>query len=170
MWPNMNINDFLSNFHVSQRMIMGIAFGILALVSVTLVYSIWQWHSDWSLIHQPVVQTETVKADEAKSLISSIPDNHIFGKSIGQMPITNLQMSVTGIVKMIPSDLPSKAYISIDGQPSKIFKAGDELPYGVKIDSITDDAVILEHDNRFEKLPLPREKLQFKPRNLKENN
>ena len=83
---------------------------------------------------------------------------------MSQMPVTNLQMRVTGIVKMSGQSNSSKAYISVEGQPGKIYQEGDDLPNGVRIYTISDDAVILDIDGRFEKLPLPREKLQFKSR------
>jgi hypothetical protein len=62
----------------------------------------------------------------------------------------------------------SKAYISISGQPGKIYQIGDNLPYGVKVYDITPDTVILENDGHLEKLPLPREKLLFKRKNIQE--
>ena len=58
----------------------------------------------------------------------------------------------------------SKAYISIDGQPSKIYQVGESLPSGVKVYDITPNEVVLENDGNLEKLPLPREQLKFKPK------
>src|SRR5204863_5740463 len=118
-------------------------------------------------VHQAVPPLTFPETDQVSHLIASIPQNHLFGKSEKQLPITNLQMTVTGIVKMSEPSA-SMATISINGQPGKIYKVGDDLPYGVKIDSISNDAVILENEGHFEKLPLPREKLQFKSKSFKE--
>jgi type II secretory pathway component PulC len=154
----------------SHRMLMGTLLGFGMLAIVTLALSIKQWHSDWIFVHQASSLPSLTKTANAESLMASIPENQLFGKSEGQLPVTNLQMTVTGIVKVSDqSGLVSKAYLSIDGQPSKIYKMGDDLPNGVKINSISQDAVILENDGRFEKLPLPREKLQFKPKSVKEH-
>lgn len=164
MKPIMNINEIMLNIQLSQRMMMGICLGIAMLVIATLGFSIWHWVDDWTLTRQNTAALPIIaKVDQANEVISGIPGYHIFGKPINQMPITNLQMSVTGIVKVATqSGLTSKAYLSIDGAPGKIYKLGDVLPNGVKIYSISDDAVILENDGEFEKLPLPREKLKFK--------
>jgi type II secretory pathway component PulC len=101
--------------------------------------------------------------------ITSVPNEHLFGKMVsktGAMPVTNLQFRVTGIVKVDTEKYEafSKAYISISGQPSKIYQIGDSLPYGVKVYDITSDAVILENEGHLEKLPLPREHPTFKPK------
>lgn len=139
------------------------------LVGSTLFYSLWQWHTDWLFTHQPVpVTTQAAKTNETSLLIAAIPKEHLFGKSVANdVPITNLQFRVTGIVKS--DNESSKAYISIANQPSKIVRTGDSLPYGVKVYAITKDAIILENEGRLEKLPLPREPLEFKPRHAEES-
>lgn len=166
----MNVNDFILKLPLSQRMLMGICLGFVFLIIITVAISSSQWHKDWTLIHPdatpPLALIQTSQTDE---LIAAIPEDHLFGKPLGQMPITNLQMTVTGIVKLSDSSgFASKATISIAGQPGKVYKVGDELPYGVKIHAISEDAVILANNGQFEKLPLPREKLIFKPRSFKE--
>lgn len=159
---NLNFNDL--NIQLSHRHVMGICIGLSILVFITFISSIWQWHNDWVFIHQDSKMPAITKID-TNELIASIPENHIFGKAMSQMPITNLQMRVTGIVKTSDqSGLPSKAYISVEGQPGKIYQQGDDLPNGVRINTISQDAVILDIEGRLEKLPLPREKLQFKSR------
>lgn len=148
------------------------ALGCLALL--TLGLSIWQWHKDWVTAHPQVsFKDNHVNTDETTVMIAAIPEEHIFGQAfskIGQVPITNLQLRVTGIVKTESEQTgtQSKAYISISGQPSKIFQVGDSLPYGVKVYDIISNAIILENKGHLEKLPLPREKLEFNARNLQE--
>lgn len=168
----MNVNDMIANLNINigqigQRGVIAICASFAALICLTLVYAFWQWHSDWVLVHQTTTIPSVTRSDEAADMIASIPSEHIFGKAFskgGEVPITNLQLRVTGIVKVDAEDGIefSKAYISISGQPSKIYQIGDSLPYGVKVYSISADAVILENDGHLEKLPLPREKLQFK--------
>jgi hypothetical protein len=158
----MNFNDL--NIHFTHRTMMGICIGLAMLVCITFTYSAWQWRSDWVLAHEDTARMPVIAKNDTNNLIASIPENHIFGKAMSQMPITNLQMRVTGIVKMSGQSGASKAYISVEGQPSKIYQVGDDLPNGVTINTISGDAVILDIEGRLEKLPLPREKLQFKSR------
>jgi len=170
---NMNLSHFTLNPQFTNRLALAACIAAAVLICMTFTYSVWQWHSDWIISHQndallPVV----ANINSSDDMTASIPGEHIFGKSInklGQMPISNLQMRVTGIVKVSEqSSLISKAYISLSGQQSKIYQIGDNLPYGVKVIDITTDAVILENGSQLEKLPLPREKLKFKPGKTKE--
>lgn len=160
----------ITNINLNQKTVLAICISIGSFVLLNLGYISWQWHSDWEIAHQTVAVKETVAThDETAMMIAAIPDTHLFGKAlskVGQMPVTNLQLQVTGIVKTFSEQLgpQSKAYISISGQPGKIYLIGDSLPYGVKVYDITEDAVILENKGQLEKLVLPRQQLVFKPR------
>src|SRR5579885_1573281 len=171
----MNLNDLTVNINLSQRTALVICLGVAALACLTFGYAACQWRSDWILVHQASTEMPVLyNSNQISDLVSAIPDEHLFGTSknkLGNMPITNLQLRVTGIVKVDTEQLGaySKAYISIAGQPSKIYQVGDVLPYGVKVYDITSDAVILENDGHLEKLPLPREQLKFKPKPTGEN-
>ena len=162
------------NFNLDPRVVLSICASLAALVGVTFFYSAWQWHGDWMLAHQSITARPLIATtDETTDMIAALPDEHLFGKSLSgsEVPITNLQLHVTGIVKVESEETGSfsKAYISISGQPSKIYQIGDSLPYGVKVYDITTDTVILENGGHLEKLPLPRDSLQFKPKNIQEH-
>lgn len=150
---------------LKQQSAISICAATAALAVLTLFMALWQWHNDWALAQQSFTQTAPVVSNT--DMIARLPEDHLFGKafSTGNMPITNLQLRITGIVKVNneQGNSVSKAYISIEGQPSKIYQVGDSLPYGVKVYEITNDSVILENNGHLEKLPLPREKLQFRP-------
>ena len=168
------INRMIMHTNLKQRLVLGGSAALFALLCFTFFYALWQWRADWHLTHgetHPTLLTTT--GDTAATLIAAIPNEHLFGKSFsgGNVPITNLQLRVTGIVKQNTEQNHgySKAYISMSGQPSKIYQAGDNLAYGVKVYDITPDTVILENDGHLEKLPLPREKLQFKMRTSEES-
>lgn len=160
------------NENIKQHAALGLCALLGLVVFFTLIYAVQQWHHDWAIAHHETAAPTISNVDETADIIAAIPDEHVFGKSFSgnQVPITNLQLRVTGIVKVENEEntAVSKATISISGQPGKIYQAGDSLPYGVKIYDITSDAVILENDGHLEKLPLPREKLQFKSRNTQE--
>ena len=163
----MNVNALIDNIQQSQRTMLVIVATLGLLASIMFGFSLYQWTSDWILAHQSSTEIPSLGTNETATLIASIPDAHLFGQSLNgdEAPISSLQMHVTGIVKAENADGEnvSKAYISISGQPSKIYQIGDDLPYGVKIYDITADYVILQNDGKLEKLPLAREKLQFKP-------
>lgn len=163
----------IPTFTLQQRYVVGLCAGLSVLLFVSFIYVCWQWQKDWALAHTAITETAMVKTDESESLIAALPSEHLFGKAFsseGNVPITSLQLRVAGIVKINSegSASVSKAYISMAGQPSKIYQTGDNLPYGVKVYDIQPDAVILENDGHLEKLPLPREKLEFKPRKKEE--
>lgn len=160
------------NIQINQRYLMAATTLLGLLLAVTLIYVLTTWVQDWQLAHQTVASTVKLDSGTNAQLIANIPNQHLFGLSAtGDMPITNLELRVTGIAREADaqSENISKAYISIAGGPSKIYQVGDSLPDGVKINDITPDTVILENAGKLEKLPLPREKLQFKPREQEEN-
>jgi type II secretory pathway component PulC len=161
------------NANLQQRVTLVLC-GILGvLVCLTVIYMLQQWHNDWRLAHQELIKTANTSPQKAKeNLLAAIPSEHVFGQSFsetGSAPITNLQLRVTGIMSVTPEENGSlsKAYISMAGQSSKIYRTGDSLPYGVKIYAITPDTVILENEGHLEKLALLRERLEFKPKNIK---
>ncbi len=160
-----NVNDLLQSKYMTPRNLLILGVLLLILFCLTLLSAIWQWTADWQLTHAQMIAQAVVKTNNSAELIKAIPKEHLFGQSLsGEVPISSLQLRVTGIVKFAGSQDNSKAYISISGQPGKIYQQGDRLPYGVKIYSIASDAVILENDGHLEKLPLARPPLQFKPR------
>ncbi len=152
---------------LNQRYLLGGTAFLGLLVACTFTYVVTAWYQDWQLAHKSFTSSVKIDSNANAKLIAAIPDQHLFGlAATGDMPITNLELRVTGIVRQAnaQNENISKAYISIAGGPSKIYQVGESLPDGVKIYDITADTVILENSGQLEKLPLPREKLQFKPR------
>lgn len=157
----------ITQTNIKQRVSIAICALLSTITLITFVYALQQWHSDWTLTRKIIAPPSLSSNAENSAIIMSIPHTHLFGEAstkLGNMPITNLQLHVTAIIKINndPEHSWTKAYISIAGQPSKAYRIGDELPYGVKVYDITSYAVILENDGHLEKLPLPREPLQFK--------
>jgi general secretion pathway protein C len=158
---------------LQPKFVLGLSAGLAVCVLMAFFYCVTAWHSDWVLAHQAPPIPVVASSDETTAMIKDIPANHLFGMAFskGNVPITSLQLKVTGIVKVTNESGKevSKAYISTEGQPSKIYQVGDSLPSGVKIYEITTDTVILEKDGTLEKLPLPRQALEFKPRTSTEH-
>src|SRR5579883_1363296 len=99
----MNVSNMIINATLQQRISLGLCVALGAALTITCFYTLWQWRSDWVLAHQTLSPPPAIATtDETMSLIAAIPNNHLFGQSIasGDVPITNLQLRVTGIVKV----------------------------------------------------------------------
>ena len=147
---------------------------LLLLLILTASLTSYYWYQDWQLTHQPMPSAPPLNTEDNSQIIEAIPQGHLFGKALEkrtEVPVSSLQLKVTGIATTTGDAAltHSKAYISTSGQPSKIYKVGDEVTYGVKIHDITPFAVILENNGKLEKLPLPRESLEFKLKQTKES-
>jgi hypothetical protein len=158
-----NVNDqIIQKYLMHRHAVLVGSLLVFILFTFTLFTIIEQWIADWHLTHTPA-HTPFIHHHEQAEQIATLPHTHLFGLALsGEVPISSLQLRVTGIVKTaLPAD--SKVYISIAGEPDKIYRQGDSLPDGVKIYAITSQTVILENDHHLEKLPLPRPPLSFKP-------
>ncbi len=154
------------NINLPQQAINAIYGGMAVVIAMTFIACIAQWREDWKITHQPIPPVEQI-SNKTTSMIAAIPGYHLFGKPAGgKIPISSLELRVTGIVKVEDEqgNEVSKAYIAQSGQAAKIYQVGDTVTGGVKIHSIKADAVILDNGGELEKLPLPREPLVFKPR------
>lgn len=149
----------------------GITLFILSLLlGTTFIYGLNQWHHDWRIAHQDVPSLGlSDKVATITRVIAQIPQAHLFGRHLasGNIPITSLQMRIIGIVHT-REKASSKVYISISGQPGKIYHIGDTLPNGVKVHDISSTVVIFDNDGQLEKLMIPRQSLYFKPYHLKD--
>lgn len=175
---SLNLESFSIDARYHRHLTFGIAAAVIALSLTTAGYAVYQWYADWQLAHSELPAAPALSStDKTRALVAAIPNEHIFGQAatgLGNMPISNLQLRVTGISKIEGDDEEaqslSRAYISMAGQPSKIYKIGDNLPYGVKVYDITADTVVLENGGKLEKLPIPRDQLQFKPKPMLERS
>lgn len=164
----------LTNITLNEKKVLGLGIAFLVVICFTLFNALTAWWHDFSLIYKKNDNNAFILpvTNDTTNIITAIPDEHLFGQSFtqtGDVPISSLALQVTGIVKVNDDDHRevSKAYISMGGNRSKIYQAGDTLENNIKIYGITQNSVILENKGQLEKLPLPREPLQFKPR-LKE--
>lgn len=153
---------------------MVILSGILLFSAV--VGAVHAWYGDLTIMQSSAgVATHVDDAANAEAtLIAQIPATHLFGLAAEDddfLPITSLQLHLTGIIKD-SADHVSKVIVSEAGQPGKVFAVGDTLTSGIKIYSINEDGIVLEHNGKLEKLPLGRQRLQFqdKPKTLWQDN
>jgi general secretion pathway protein C len=111
----------------------------------------------------PVEQASPVKKPSKNVSEQYTP---LFGEFIPSLkdpnaiPNTLLNLSLIGIIKA--SDAKnSQALISVSQQEEKLYSIGDNLPGGAKLIRILDDAILLKHDDKIEKLSLPKDPLNF---------
>lgn len=165
---DLRLDETLTPFLASERG-RYVGMSVLALsvflVILALVNMVSDWHADYKIAHQPVVVSSAGNSFDATSQIDVIPSQHIFGSTATEdadfLPVTSAQLHLTGIIKNEDNQL-SRIIISEAGQTGKVFSIGDEVVSGIKINAINDDSVVLEHNGRFEKLPLVRTRLNFK--------
>ncbi len=146
-----------------------VGMGALALSGLLVFYALVNmlsaWHADYKITHQPIAAATAANALATGSQIDVIPEQHIFGSAATEdadfLPVTSAQLHLTGIIKDANSQT-SRIIISEAGQTGKVYAVGDEVISGIKINAINDDGVVLEHNGRFEKLPLVRTRLNFK--------
>lgn len=157
----------LPSFQIRQQNAMIISIGLLFCFIFSLLIALHAWYQDWQLTQIKVVPPLLTSKNDMAALITAIPEVHLFGQTINnaQVPVSSLQLKVTGIVSTDDNKgAGSKVYISAEGQPGKIYKTGEIVSHGVKVYEISKNTVILENNGKLEKLPLVREKLQFKSR------
>lgn len=140
--------------------------GLFLSLSLVSYHAISSWHKDWQLIHQ--APKNNVHSDQNnthfQALIDALPRANFFGEPLNNLrdvPFSDLQIAVTGIVKSVTGDAGSKVYISIAGKTSKIYEVGDAIEEGVTVYSIAADTVVFARDGHLEKINLPRSNLQF---------
>lgn len=139
---------------------------LILLFIIVFIQTLQTVRQDIKLSHPKTISIAPATANYSaeKKMIAMLPTLHLYGQtanSIHALPITSLQLRLTGILKANPQAF-SRVLISENNQPAKIYQTGDVLSSGVKIDTITNDGVILENDTQLEKLPLKRPALFFR--------
>jgi type II secretory pathway component PulC len=165
---NMNVVEEIILPFIATEKGQRLGFGLVLLFGFvflyTSIYTVIDWRADYVLAHRDVAIHEAPRVDGDAQLIAALPSLHLFGQAAedsGFLPITSLQLHLTGIAKSSETNL-SRAIISEAGQPGKVYVVGDVLVSGIRIYAINDEGVVLEHAGRLEKLPLARAPLLFK--------
>jgi type II secretion system protein C len=168
LFEDLRIEETLTPFLASERG-RYVGLSVLALAGILVIYSLVSmlsdWHADYKIAHQPIAATSSGNLSNATSQLDVIPTQHIFGSAATEdadfLPVTSAQLHLTGILKN-SDDQSSRIIISEAGKTGKTYSIGDEVISGIKINAINDDSVVLEHNGRFEKLPLVRSHINFK--------
>lgn len=151
-----------------SRILISCNLVLVCLIMVTLFFCVRQWQLDWQITHRelPIVNINAINQEIGLNELSNL---HVFGESPTEnVPITSLDFRLTGIAKHSSLTKPSKAYISYSNQPSKIFAVGETISHGIRLYEVLEDSIVVENNSRLEKLPLSRQRLEFKSRSLKE--
>jgi type II secretory pathway component PulC len=119
-----------------------------------------------SIMPQPAAPTPAERAapsTEDGSPPASLTGLHLFGEKEGgaatpgfaPLGDSRLDAALSGVLQS-PRAGESVAIISVSGGPATMYREGDELSAGVRIETIGRDHVVLHADAGSEILPLPR--------------
>jgi type II secretory pathway component PulC len=152
-----------------------VALGLLVVMAALILFTgcsmIYGWINDFNLARGKAPSAALASGVDAESrLIAQIPAQHLFGSNDDFLPITSLQLHLTGILSA-GNKGNAKVIISQNGQVGKVYALGDAIASGIKINAINEDGIVLEHGGKLEKLPLPRQALDFQaaPKTMWEN-
>jgi len=140
-------------------------FACLALLSLFSTLS--GWRADAQLSSEAQARAAIMRdlSSSVSELTKVIPQAHLFGYQApvsAYMPITSLQMRLTGIVQEAAAEEGSsfsKAIISLQGGVGKVYQVGDMVMEGIKLMEIKANGVILDNNGHSERLPMQRARL-----------
>lgn len=166
-------NDLLAPLYTTKwgrRLGWSVLIASILILLILAYQTISAWHSDYLLAnYSPKPVSSAASNDDVAKMIAAIPEQHIFGHSgdTGAVPITSLQLQLVGVIQATPEEF-SRVIISRAGNPGKVYRIGDSLTSGVKINAVTPTGVILDNGGNLEKLPLSRQPLLFqdKPKSI----
>jgi type II secretory pathway component PulC len=114
----------------------------------------------------PAINSESpaIHVRHATYKLQDISSWHLLGEnpSLGDLPETNLQLTLQGVLTVSQSGVAS-AIIAQQGQSGKVYSPGDALPGGAMLAKVMADKVVIRNRGKLEVLPLVRAKLQFTP-------
>lgn len=106
-------------------------------------------------LNAPITKTHTFKVQATLPEISTF---HLFGQfqdDSGNLPQTNLQLTLQGIAFSNQASQPSMAIIATPDGKTKAYRNGDTLPSGAYIQKINRNNLFLNDHGRLETLSLP---------------
>ena len=146
-------------FHNKQIALSSAAF-LLLLLLLVISHTVTSWlPTQVSSNNLP-----TISVPKHTFSLSDISTWHLMGfnQTSGDLPQTNLQLTLQGVLVM-PNSARSSAIIASDNQSGKVYSVGDELPGGAVLDKVLADKVIIKNRGKMEELLLVRPTLQFAP-------
>lgn len=149
-----------SDFYLNKRIATSFLLGFALLLVMTLVNTVYDWMPDEATLAVfPVVHAPRVTYH-----LQDISSWHLLGANPngGDLPETNLQLSLQGILTMTDPSR-STAIIAQPGKSGEVYQPGDLLPGGAILDKVMTDRVIIRNRGKLESLSLVRPKLQFAP-------
>lgn len=154
-----------------RRAGIGVAISLMGLILITSVTMLLTWRSDFliSRVSAAMTATHETNSDNVAKWIAQIPEWHIFGVAgAANLPVTSLQLHLVGVIKSIPEKF-SRVIIAEGDQPGKVYRMGDVLASGVRVNEINENGVVLDNGGNLETLPLQRVPLSFEgmPKPLK---
>lgn len=145
---------------------LGLATAVLftALLVLSAFGMLGSWWSDARLSSVSKAEKAAIRdlSSPLSELAKAVPQAHLFGyhaPASAYVPITNLQLRLTGIIQVGGDDVFSKAIISAQGGTGKIYQLGDSVLDGIRLTAIHADGVVLDNNGHSESLPMQRPNL-----------
>lgn len=136
-----------------------IPLALMALMGLFLIIYLYDLVTDFSIPEPPPALT-TSRLEP----ISQLSQWHVFGEyndSLANLPETQLQLTLQGVMLAVDSQSQSYAIISSPSQPAKAYKVGDTIPGDATLKKILKDEIVISYQGVMQSLKLPVPKLSF---------
>ncbi|PHQ81603.1 MAG: hypothetical protein COB66_01725 [Coxiella sp. (in: Bacteria)] len=137
-----------------------IPLGLMALMALLLVIYLYDLTGDFRSTSSSV----STSASGHVTSIQNISQWHVFGTyddNMQNLPATQLQLVLEGVMLSPNNPQQSYAIISSPSTPAKVYKIGDQIPGGAKLKAIQRQEVVLRYQGQLQSLKLPVEQLTF---------
>ncbi|QLH42213.1 MAG: hypothetical protein HWD59_05460 [Coxiellaceae bacterium] len=125
-----------------------VVIGLLVLLIIFQVLSLVKVLSPETPI-APLIAKPTTPLNIAP--IQPIPTLHLFGVTSNEIPLSSLNLKITGIF-YAPDDQHSYVVIEGPGEPlSKLYRPGESLPGGILLVKVLPDSVLIKRNGQVEK-------------------
>ena len=132
---------------------------LIALMGLLLIFYLYDLVTDFIIPTPPAALTAS-----RLEPISKISQWHMFGEyndSLANLPQTQLQLTLQGVMLSLDKGSPSYAIISSPSKPAKAYKVGDTIPGDATLEKILKNEIVINYQGIMQSLKLPVPKLTF---------
>lgn len=132
---------------------------LMALMGLLLILYLYDLVTDFTTPEQLPLPTQT-----RLEPLAQISQWHMFGEyndSLANLPETQLQLTLEGVLLSLDKNTPSYAIISSPNKPAKVYKVGDTIPGNAKLQKILKTEVVINYQGILQSLKLPTPQLML---------
>ena len=136
-----------------------IPLALTALMGLVLIIYLYDLVTDFSIPEPPAALTTSHLEP-----VSQLSQWHVFGAyndSLANLPETQLQLTLQGVMLSINKQSQSYAIISSPSQPAKAYKVGDTIPGDATLKKVLKNEIVISYQGVMQSLKLPVPKLTF---------